>query len=235
MPTTADGFEQRIARLQADLIEQCRRVETMVNAAVEAVFDRDEEKGRWVIDHDQVIDRVDVQLERTTVGLLTDAAREAVHLSPENVREVLTIVKINNEVERVADGAVNIAERVETLRNLPAEPPATFRVMANSVIGIFQDAVACFENADTALAEKVLTGDDTVDEFERTILRDMQGQVARGDCSVDFAFAINLVAGELERMGDHCTNIAEQVIYAKTGKIVRHQSGHWSAPQEPPS
>jgi len=232
---STQGFEQRIARLQADLIEQGRRVEKMVEAAVEAVFDRDENKGRWVIDHDEVIDRVDVQLERTTVELLTNAARQSVHLSPENVRTVLTIVKVNNEIERIADGAVNIAERVEVLKRLPASPPATFRVMANSVIGIFQDTMACFERADTALAEKVLASEDTGDELERAILRDMQGQVARGDCSVDFAFAINLVAGELERMGDHCTNIAEQVIYARTGKIVRHTSGHWSAPQEPPA
>jgi len=234
MSTAAEAFTQRVSRLKADLVEQGRRVEAMVEASIDALFDRDAAKAQWVIERDNVIDKADVEIERAAVQLLTDAARESVALDPSDIRGVLTIVKVNNEIERVADGAVTISEQTQAIGEFEAAPPGRFRVMANSVIGILRDSVASFDQGDIALAETVLASDDTVDEFERRILKDMQEAVAQGKASVDFAFAINIVAAELERMGDHCTNIAEQVIYLATGKIVRHMEGHWTAPEEPP-
>ena len=234
MPNTRESIERRIARLRVDMVEQGRRVERLVEGAVEAVFDRDAEKAAWVIKHDAVIDRADVEIERAAVDLLGDIAREAFDLSPEQLRLVLMIVKVNNELERTADGAVEIAEQVEVFKALTDEPSGRFRVMANSAVGIVRDTVTCFENRDTSLAQSVLASDDTMDEFERAILLEMQQRVAAGQANVEFAFATNIVANELERIGDHCTNVAEQVIYIATGKIVRHMEGHWTEPEEPP-
>ena len=232
MPTAE--FEQRIERLKAELINQGRQVERMVESAIDAVFERDHDKAAWVIAEDVKIDRTDIELEKRAVRLLWHIANERVELDESKIRMMLTIVKINNELERIADISVNIAEQFPTLLELPT-PPTTFRVMANSIIGILRDANTAFETMDIATARSVLASDDLVDEFELKILREAQEKVARGETPVDVAFGLMRVATDLERMGDHCTNIAEQVIYVATGAIVRHQEGHWSAPEMPES
>lgn len=233
MAVPAQRFEQRIAQLKADLIEQGGRVQQMVDAAVKAVFERDPALADWVIEHDAVIDRTDVDIERAAVKLLAEIASVECELGDDRIRWVLIIVKMNNELERIADEAVVMANSVGAFVDMPDAPPVRFRMMANSVIGIVQQTNRAFERVDVKLARDVLTSDDLVDEFESQILRDMQQQLARGDVEVDFAFAVNKVTAALERIDDHCTNIAEQVIYLGTGKIVRHQRGAWSEPEKP--
>ncbi len=230
-PVKHEDFVRRIDRLRADLFEQGRRVGTMLEQSVEAVFDRDEAKGRRVIEADEVIDRVDVEVERAAVRLLKDVASQVAALDDGQLRMILTIVKINNELERIADAAVDIAEMSSTVDG--AAPPGAFRVMANSVIGLLRDTANCFERLDTELAKRVLASDETIEEFERMILRDTQRGLAEGRIDVDAAFALHAMAARLEIINDHCSNIAEQVIYVATGAIVRHQSGQWSEPRVP--
>jgi len=235
MPISIESIEQRIAQLRADIVEQGRRVEQMVQTAVESVFDRDADKASWVIKHDEVIDRADVEIERAAVDLLTVIAHNAVDLPPRDLRRLLMIVKVNNELERIADNATLTAEQVEVFAQLPCRLSNRFRVMANSVIGVVRDTATCLEREDLEFSQTVLASDDTIDEFERAILHEMQQGVADGEVGVEFAFATNIMANELERIGDHCTNIAEQVIYIATGKIVRHMEGRWTTPEEPPA
>jgi len=234
MPHATEDYQRRILRLKADLSEQGRRVERMVESAVEAVFDHDLTKARWVMDHDRVIDRADIEIEQAVVTLLTEIARAPVNLEPRLMRLVLMIVKVNNELERCADLAGDIAEQVPVFASLSDRPRDRFRVMANSVVGIVRDVVTAFNDEDVANAQAVLAADDAMDEFERAILHDMQQRLADGAVAVEFAFATTIVAHLLERLGDHCTNVAEQVIYIATGKIVRHLEGHWTEPEEPP-
>ncbi len=233
MPNNAESYKQRIARLKSDMVNQGQRVEQMIDRAVEAVFDRDESKAAWVIENDAIIDKVDVDIERAAVELLADIARTSTNLGPDQLRWILTIVKVNNELERIADEAVNIAERAGAFISLPQAPPDRFHVMANSVIAIVRDANKTFDLVDSNFAKIVLASDDTIDAFEEAILREMQQELREGKVEVDFAFAVNQMAASLERVGDHCTNIAEQTIYAATGDIVRHTSAGWTAPEQP--
>ena len=113
-------------------------------------------------------------------------------------------------------------------------PPSTFRVIANSVIGMLRDATQALRARDTTLAEQVLGFDDTVDAFKREILLDAQQKVAQGVFNVEFAFRLMSVTKSLERVADHCTNICEQLIYLETGKIVRHLPEGWTKPEQPP-
>lgn len=230
-PTT--GFDQRILRLKADLVDQGRRVQQMVEKAVEAVFGRERDEARRVISRDEIIDKVDVEIERAAVELLMDVSRVVAALDEGQIRWILTIVKVNNELERIGDEACSMCERIDAFVRLAQPLPERFRVMANSVIGIVQSTIACFDKVDTDLARVVLASDDAVDEFERAILREMQQSLVDGKVSVDFAFTINSMAALLDRVNDHCTNIAEQVIYVATGNIVRHLHGHWTAPEPP--
>lgn len=227
MPTTPQGFATRIARLRADLVQQGARVQSLIEAVFEAVFDRDVEKARRVIEQDDVIDRVDVEVEKASVALLTDATHQGAKLDADQLRAILTIVKVNNEFERVADAAVAVAEHVEPLGRAPGQMPDTFRVMTNSVVGIMRDVNRAFDRSDPVLAKVVLQSEDCVEMFKAAILRDAEHQLAARTMHVDFAFSLHEIAGQCERMADHCTNIAEQVIYSATGSIVRHMAGHW--------
>jgi phosphate transport system protein len=113
--------------------------------------------------------------------------------------------------------------------------PATFRVMANSVIGMLRDANRALAESNVELAQQVLGFDDTVDRFKTEIGLDAEQKVATGEFSVSFAFRIRTVTAQLERIADHCTNICEQVIYLGSGKIVRHLPEGWTQPETPGS
>jgi phosphate transport system protein len=227
MPTTPQGFTKRMERLHADLVEQGRQVGALLEAAFEAVFTRNEGAADRAIARDDAIDRVDVEIERASVQLLNDATNEGCELDPAQLRAVLTIVKINNELERIADAGCSVAERVDDFLAVGGEIPETFRVMSNSVVGILRDVVRAYDRSDVALAKVVLQSEDAVEAFKAAILRDAEERIAQGAMSVDFAFALHEVANQAERMADHCTNVAEQVIYSITGAIVRHTEGHW--------
>src|SRR5262249_17465757 len=140
-----------------------------------------------------------------------------------DIRSVLTIVKVNNELERVADCAVNIAEVVLNEERLTERIPDTFHVMANSVIGMLRDANRSMAKSNPSLAQQVLLFDDTVAGFKEKILLDAQEKVEKGQFSVKFAFRLLAVTKAFERIADHCTNISEQVIYLESGRIVRHK------------
>jgi phosphate transport system protein len=100
-------------------------------------------------------------------------------------------------------------------------------VLCNSVIGILRDVNRALERSDAGLARIVLHSEDAVEQFKSALLRDAEQQIADGTMTVDVAFSLHEIASQCERMADHCTNIAEQIIYAATGAIVRHTDAGW--------
>lgn len=227
MPTTPEGYTIRLQQLKADLVGQGQRVQALLEAAFAAAFACDPGMGAAVIAMDDEVDRVDVELEKASVRLLTDATHENSGLDPSQLRAVLTVVKINNELERIADSGVAIAERAGALRDMGGGIPETFQVMGNSVVGILRDVNQAYDRSDAALARVVLQSEDAVEAFKAAILTDAERRIAAGEMPVDFAFALHELANECCRMADHCTNIAEQVIYSVTGAIVRHTDVGW--------
>ncbi len=224
---SSDGFAKRIERLRADLVEQGRRVQSLIEGAYDALFQGDAKLAAEVVAQDDVIDRVDVEIEKACVRLLGDVTRSSEGLDDEQLRTILTIVKVNNEFERAADRGVDIAEHVEQIRHDCGALPDTLRVMANSVVGIIRDTNAAYAKRDPDIAMIVLRSEDTVEAFRSEILKQLESQLASGSISVETVFALNAVTDACERMADYCTNIAEQVIYSTTGKIVRHTDTGW--------
>jgi phosphate transport system protein len=223
------AFDKKLEQLRSDLVTQGERVLEQTMRAAECYFDRDQEKAAEVVDGDEIIDRVDVEIERASIPLLTMGETDE-----HKIRFVLTIVKINNEMERIADCAVNIAEVVQQYGSEMTEhAPPTFRVMANSVIGMVRDANRALAELNVGLAQQVLRFDDTVDQFKTEISLDAEKKVASGEFSVSFAFRLRTITKSLERIADHCTNICEQVIYLESGKIVRHLPEGWTQPELP--
>lgn len=232
-------FADRLVGIKGEMLSQGRRVLRIVEAAIEAAFERDRGRAAHVVEEDRVVDSNDIRIERDCVALLTDAAAEqatddgVAPLTPFQVRLILTVVKVNNEVERIADLAVSIASRIDSIEKAEEAMPGAFRMIANSVLGMIQETLAAFETLDSDRAFTVLRSDDATDEFREATLRASERQLAAGSRTPDFAFTLNRVAAALSRMADHCTNICEQVIYVDTGKIVRHDDAHWTAPVDP--
>ncbi len=221
-------FARKLKQLNQELIAQGNRVVDHTLRAVDSYFESDRAKAEMVIEGDNEIDRVDVAIEQTAVPLLGMGETD-----PRSIRAVLLVVKANNELERIADCAVDIAEVVVQPGDHSEPVPSTFRVMANSVVGMLRDVNHAMAETNTELAQQVLSFDDAVRQFKREIMLDAQQKVASGDFTVDFAFRLLTVTKALERIADHCTNISEQVIYLGTGKTVRHLSEGWSQPEPP--
>ncbi|HYF15358.1 MAG TPA: PhoU domain-containing protein [Phycisphaerales bacterium] len=227
MPSSAADFAQRTVALKNELLAQGGRVQALLEAAFTALFARDPAGAANAIRLDDAIDGADVALEQACVALLTDATRGGAELDPRALRDVLTIVKANNELERIADVGVDIAELVQPLQKHPGQFPDTFRVLANSVVGILRDVNASMGRNDPALANIVLQSQHAVWAFKGALVREAEAQIAHGRLATDFAFHLHEIAGYCEMIADHCTNIAEQVIYVNTGAIVRHMDTRW--------
>lgn len=222
------SFSSKLNELQTILHAQGDRVLTLVTLAIESYFDHDEAKARTVVSLDDEIDSVDVAIERASIPLLAMG-----QTNEHAIRQVLTLVKVNNELERIADCGVNIAEQVVGHQHLSDPMPPTFRVMANSVLGMLRDSNRALATSNAELARQVLLFDDTVDRFRNELILQAQEQVALGTSSVRFAFRVTGATRNMERIADHSTNICEQTIYLLSGKIVRHRPEGWSDPAPP--
>ena len=221
-------FEKKLAQLSADLNTQGARISDQLLNAVESSFDGNVGGAKSVVSGDAIIDRVDVEIERACIDLLRLGITDE-----HGIRSVLTIVKVNNELERIADCAVIVAQSAINHTDLISAAPATFRVMANSVVGMARDTNKALAETDTELAIRVLSFDDTVDRFRKEIVLDVQHRTSKGGLDPLVAFELLAVTRAMERIADHCTNICEQVIYLDTGKIVRHLPEGWTTPEKP--
>jgi len=221
-------FHEKLAELRASIVSQGDRVYQLTLESVECYFDFDGDKAATIAARDDEIDRVDVEIERASIPLLALGPKD-----PYDIRSVLTIVKVNNELERIADCAVAIAEVVLREGRSTETIPKTFRVMANSVLGMLRDSVRALAKNNASTAQQVLLFDDTVADFKEKIVLDAQAKIASGAFSSTFAFRLLAVTKSLERIADHCTNMCEQVIYLESGRIVRHRPEGWSEPISP--
>lgn len=218
-------FGEVLGTIRQELVGQGWRVLSICEDSFEAFFAGDTAAATEVIKRDDEVDTVDVLIEQRSVDLLGEAARIASEVPVGEIREVLVIVKVNNELERIADLAVDIAERVET--RIGIDVPETFRVIANSVLGIVRDTCSALEKQDAELAKLILRSEDTVREFKGNLLREAENDIASGSMSVDCGFMLHEIANRCESMSDHATNVAEQILYALTGTIVRHSTEGW--------
>lgn len=224
---TAEEFLDRLDQLRDALVEQGQRVGRMLEDSFEILFDLNVAGAAGIDARDDEIDKVDIEIECACVALLADAAAAVVRIEESDVRSVLTIAKVNNELERIADAAQRIAEQVEAFKRLGAPLPPTLRVMTNSLIGIMRDTCRAIARDDAELARIVLQSEDTVEHFAAAMLREADEQTIAGGLPVEFVFQLHVAAHACAVMADHATNIAEQIIYARTGAIVRHCEEGW--------
>ncbi len=204
-----ENLKSRVARMSA-LVQQ------VVEQAVESVLSCDEKLAEQTILTDKRVDDEEVEIEKLAINLLALHQPAAVDL-----RLIMTIIKVNSDLERIADCAVNCAQRVGPLvREHNYRPPADLRLMGTRVVTILQNSLKALNLGDQDIAKEVVRSDDVVDALYAQIVQDMLSNMQGADTEVNFGNI--MIAKNLERIGDHCTNIAEDVIYVNTGLIIRH-------------
>jgi len=193
-------------------------VEQTVESSIRALFDRDAELARNLMASDTRIDLEENQIEEDCLKILALHQPVAVDL-----RRVAATLKINTDLERMADLAVNIAERTLALIEGPEVPvPATFRHMTDLTNTMVRDSLDAFVNMDDELAKRVCRMDDEVDRYNDEIIAQVTDFMKQSPENVEYGLHLFSAARHLERVADHATNISEDVVYLIEGKIIRH-------------
>src|SRR5438876_1861873 len=218
---TRTRFHQELDELKHRILAMAGMAEQAIDLAVQAYSQRDAALCQRVINNETAINRAERDIDEFAIDLLAMQQPMAVDL-----RFILAVIKINADLERVGDQAVNIAQRVTNMIELPAsELPVDVPAMAARVRAMVRDALRSFIEGDTELARHVLEADDEVDRMNHeafaTLSRYMQSQPDRAAQALD---ALS-IARNLERVADHATNIAEDVIFWVRGADVRHHAG----------
>lgn len=207
-----------LERLKKQLLILTAVVEESVQQAIKALAGHDRELAEKVIANDNQINRMEVDLEEECLKVL------ALHQPVANdLRMVVAILKINNDLERIADQAVNICERALAVIDVPnAVCPLELDLMADKVIDMLEKSLDSLVNADVELARSVLDLDEEVDTIHSDNYAAFKDYVRNNPEAVDAVLSYLTVSRHLERVADLATNIAEDVIYLNEGTIVRH-------------
>jgi phosphate transport system protein len=216
---TSHDFEAELRELRGNLLAMGARCERAVQAAVTAFLNRDPDAADGVLRLDERIDRDEMEIDELAVRIL--ALRQPVAY---DLRFLTATLKFVTDLERIGDEAVNISERVfEICQALDVPPHGEIAQMSETAQSMLRDALDAFVEGDTQKAESVLHRDDVVDELYGTVLRTCFGWMREHPGEIPSGQAVVSVAKYLERVADHATNLAEQVVFMVRGDDVRHR------------
>jgi len=209
---------REIEQLKRQILTLSAVVEESVQKAVSAIENRDAALARAIIEADYQIDRMEVEVEEECLKTL------ALHQPVAgDLRFIVAVLKINSDLERIGDMAVNIAERAESLCELPEIPfTLRFEEICLRTLDMLRMSLDALMNMDVKRAQEVLTMDAGVDALDRRIHRQVMDAIRARPDLVEPLFTYRAASRHLERIADHATNMAEDVIYMIEGWIVRH-------------
>jgi phosphate transport system protein len=216
----ARHFEEELTRLKERLLVMGGFAEERVRTAIRGLAERDGAAIREVTNGDGPINDLHLEIDERAFTLL------ALHQPmASDLRAVVAAIKINTDLERVGDLAVNIAEAAERyLLHPPVKPLIDIPRMAEIAQVMLRDALDAFVRRDTKLAQAVLNQDDQLDALKSQVFRELLTYMLRDAATIEPALDLVLVSRHLERIGDHATNVAEDVIFMVSARDVRHHS-----------
>lgn len=215
---TTRHFHEELELLKSRLVAMSGIAEEQVRAAVEALIDRDQTKAQQVIEKDEMVDELELAIDDLAINLLALQQPLA-----RDLRFITSAMKIGNDLERVGDHAVNIAEDLNWL--LAAAPfPLTpeLEEMARLANAMLSDALNAFITGDSARARDVLERDDRVDELHENNFRILLTHMMEDPRKITAGMDLFLVSGNIERIADLATNIAEEVVFFVEGRSIKH-------------
>ncbi|NLE64757.1 MAG: phosphate signaling complex protein PhoU [Elusimicrobia bacterium] len=213
-------FERDLENFHANLLKMANLTERSISAAIEALKNRDESKADKAIGADQKIDALELIIEEQGIDLL------ALHQPMAgDLRMITTGLKINAELERIADLAVNICQRVKESVGLPLlKPLVNIPVLADVAKTMVRDSIEAFVDRDEELAKKVILMDQEADRLKSLISDELVNDyMVKDGTTAPRAIPLLLVARHLERICDHSTYIAEDVVFMINARVLKHQ------------
>jgi phosphate transport system protein len=214
-------FQREIDGLKRHLLSLCAVVDEQVQLAMRALLERDEQLAGEVCQRDADVDQREVEVEEECLKILALYQPVAVDL-----RFIAAVLKINNDLERIGDLAVNIARKA---RALAAAPPIAIPFdlagMSEKTQAMLRDSLDAMVNQDARLANEVCGRDDEIDLMKHDARRQAEEMIAADPAQTSLLLRLLAVSRNLERIADLATNISEDVIYMVDGKIIRHQEG----------
>jgi len=224
-------LEDEIEKLKKMVLSLSSEVDENIQSAVKAISERDPETAKEIVDDDYRIDQQEVRVEEECLKILALHQPVAADL-----RFIIAMLKINSDLERIGDLAVNIAEHARVLASKPpAGEPPDFGKMARKSISMVNRSLDAMVNRDAELAREVCMEDDEVDEMNRRNYKAVGKTIQETPHKVETLTRFLTVSHHIERVADHATNIAEDVIYMTEGQIVRHRPEEFTPKTEEPS
>lgn len=223
-------LERDLDRLKRHMLTMGAMVEEAVNKAITALVDRRPELAEEVMQGDTEIDETELMIEEECLKAL--ALHQPV---AKDLRFVICAMKVNNDLERMGDLAINIAERALFLAGEPPiGVPLDFVRMADSVRSMVRDSLDSLVNLDTTIARSVCAADDEVDDINRDMYVKLQALMRKDGDSVERAVHTLSASRHLERIADLATNIAEDVVFLVEGEVIRHRHEDYRQSQARP-
>ena len=213
-------FQEELEALKGRLLEMGGLTEERVRAAVEGLVARDHALLDTVLTGDEPVNRLHIDVDNRCFRLLALYQPMATDL-----RAIVAAVKINSDLERVGDLAVNIAEAAARyLGHAPVKQLIDIPRMGTIAQTMLRDALDAFVRGDVQLAQRVLDEDDRLDDLKTQIFRELLTYMLQDPSTIEPALDLVLVSRHLERIGDHATNVAEDVIFIVSARDVRHHA-----------
>ena len=210
---TLKAFDEDITRLRGLIAEMGGIAELAIHEAMQALISGDEELSLRVIERDKKLDRLETEVDDMAVRVIALRAPMA-----DDLREIIAALKIAGVVERIGDYAKNIAKRANRIEGRRRfEPLTLIPAMADVAAEMVHDVLTAYAARDPVLAREVIERDDKVDAFYDSIFRNLVSYMVENPATISSAAQLLFIARNLERIGDHATNVAEMVHYAATG------------------
>jgi len=212
-------LKQQIEELKKAVIEQANQVDLMIKLSIEGLLEKDNSKLERVLEIEELVNTNEIRIEEEAITLIALQKPEA-----KNLRTILMIIKMNNDLERMGDLAENITQSAEYLIRKPfIKKLINLPTMAEVTMNMVKQSIDAFINEDAKLAEQVCIDDDIVDDLKEQIYRVLITFMTSDPTTIKRAIHINKIASNLERIADLSTNIAEDTIYIAKGTVIKHQ------------
>jgi len=213
-------FEEEFQLLNDTLLEMGSLVAQSVRRSVFSLIEKNEDYAHQVLRDESRIDQMEVQIDDCAAGLIVREQPVA-----RDMRFVVVAIKINTDLERMGDLAVNIVERsLGLIKQPPLPEPVNLAEIASVVESMVLNSLDAFVKRDAQIARRILSSDDAVDKLRHEIQRQVVALMQRDQSTVPRALDCLIIARCLERIADHATNIAEDVIFLVQGVDVRHRA-----------
>lgn len=209
---TVKAFDTEIGQLRGLISEMGGLAEVMIRDAIDALVRRDEAAARLVVDTDKRLDALEAEVDRLAVRVIALRAPMA-----DDLRDVIAALKISGVIERIGDYAKNIAKRVGDIERSKLGPLTLIPAMGEIAQGMVRDVLNAYGARDAELAVEVIHRDEKLDNFYDSLFRNLVAHMMENPATISSAAQLLFVARNLERVGDHATNVAEMVYFAATG------------------